>query len=62
MLQINVQLHHLQVKREHWGFDDPAKAEGTDEENGHSFNVFVMKLVKESNVLLKQVNNKYPRE
>lgn len=20
------------VKREHWGFDDPAKAEGTDEE------------------------------
>ena len=21
-----------QVKREHWGFDDPAKAEGTDEE------------------------------
>src|SRR5690625_1363263 len=22
----------LNVKREHWGFDDPAKAEGTDEE------------------------------
>lgn len=21
-----------QVKREHWGFDDPAKAQGTDEE------------------------------
>jgi len=21
------------VKREHWGFDDPAKAQGTDEEN-----------------------------
>ena len=20
------------VKRDHWGFDDPAKAEGTDEE------------------------------
>ena len=32
MLQINVLLHRLQVKREHWGFDDPAKAEGTDEE------------------------------
>ena len=31
-LQINALLHHLHVKREHWGFDDPAKAEGTDEE------------------------------
>ena len=31
-LQINVLLHRPNVKREHWGFDDPAKAEGTDEE------------------------------
>lgn len=26
-----------QVKREHWGFDDPAKVEGTDEEKWASF-------------------------
>ncbi|WP_099159133.1 arsenate reductase (thioredoxin) [Virgibacillus ndiopensis] len=26
-----------QVKREHWGFDDPAKAEGTDEEKWQVF-------------------------
>ncbi|MFB1049966.1 arsenate reductase (thioredoxin) [Paraliobacillus sp. JSM ZJ581] len=26
-----------QVKREHWGFDDPAKAEGTDEEKWKVF-------------------------
>lgn len=26
-----------QVKREHWGFDDPAKAEGTDEEKWEVF-------------------------
>ncbi|AMM91943.1 arsenate reductase (thioredoxin) [Peribacillus simplex] len=25
------------VKREHWGFDDPAKAEGTDEEKWATF-------------------------
>ncbi|MEN2467976.1 arsenate reductase (thioredoxin) [Ornithinibacillus sp. FSL M8-0202] len=25
------------VKREHWGFDDPAKAEGTDEEKWQVF-------------------------
>ncbi|GLO65023.1 MULTISPECIES: arsenate reductase (thioredoxin) [Bacillaceae] len=25
------------VKREHWGFDDPAKAEGTDEEKWEVF-------------------------
>ncbi|MBP2257419.1 arsenate reductase (thioredoxin) [Virgibacillus alimentarius] len=25
------------VKREHWGFDDPAKAEGTEEENWEVF-------------------------
>ncbi|MFJ7935650.1 arsenate reductase (thioredoxin) [Sporosarcina sp. NPDC096371] len=25
------------VKRVHWGFDDPAKAEGTDEEKWHFF-------------------------
>lgn len=25
------------VRREHWGFDDPAKAEGTDEEKGEMF-------------------------
>ncbi|KAB8137757.1 arsenate reductase (thioredoxin) [Gracilibacillus oryzae] len=25
------------VKREHWGFDDPAKAEGTDEEKWEFF-------------------------
>ena len=31
MQMINVQLHH-HVKRVHWGFDDPAKAQGTDEE------------------------------
>ena len=45
------------VKREHWGFDDPAKAEGTDEEKWAFSNEFVMKLVKESNVLLKLENN-----
>ncbi|WP_182199710.1 arsenate reductase (thioredoxin) [Paraliobacillus salinarum] len=27
----------LQVKREHWGFDDPAKAEGTEEEKWQVF-------------------------
>ncbi|RRN66937.1 arsenate reductase (thioredoxin) [Peribacillus simplex] len=27
----------LHVKREHWGFDDPAKAEGTDEEKWATF-------------------------
>ncbi|GGA25004.1 arsenate reductase (thioredoxin) [Psychrobacillus lasiicapitis] len=26
-----------QVKRDHWGFDDPAKAEGTDEEKWATF-------------------------
>ncbi|WP_010098696.1 arsenate reductase (thioredoxin) [Ornithinibacillus scapharcae] len=26
-----------QVKREHWGFDDPAKAEGTDEQKWKVF-------------------------
>ncbi|ETT32947.1 arsenate reductase [Paenibacillus sp. FSL R7-269] len=26
-----------QVKREHWGFDDPAKAKGTDEEKWKVF-------------------------
>ncbi|MFI8496495.1 arsenate reductase (thioredoxin) [Peribacillus butanolivorans] len=26
-----------QVKREHWGFPDPAKASGTDEEKWHVF-------------------------
>ncbi|SET47077.1 arsenate reductase [Salinibacillus kushneri] len=26
-----------QVKREHWGFDDPAKAEGTEEEKWQVF-------------------------
>lgn len=26
-----------QVKREHWGFDDPAKAEGTDKEKWEVF-------------------------
>jgi len=26
-----------QVKREHWGFDDPAKADGTDEEKWSVF-------------------------
>ena len=36
------------VKREHWGFDDPEKAEGTDEERWTFFDAFVMKLVKES--------------
>ena len=25
------------VRREHWGFDDPAKAEGTDEEKWETF-------------------------
>lgn len=25
------------VKREHWGFDDPAKAQGTEEEKWHVF-------------------------
>lgn len=27
----------LHVKREHWGFDDPAKAEGTEEEKWKVF-------------------------
>ena len=45
------------VKREHWGFDDPEKAEGTDEEKWTFFDAFVMKLVEESSVLLKLVSN-----
>jgi arsenate reductase (thioredoxin) len=45
------------VKREHWGFDDPEKAEGTDEEKWAFFDAFVMKLVEESSVLLKLVSN-----
>ena len=48
---------HPTVKRERWGFDDPEKAEGTDEEKWAFFGAFVMKLVKESSVLLKLVSN-----
>ncbi len=44
------------VKREHWGFDDPAKAEGTEEKNGHSFSVYAMKLESGSSVLRRQAN------
>ena len=45
------------MKREHWGFDDPAKAQGTEEEKWQFSNVFVMKLGTESKPLLRQGNN-----
>lgn len=36
-METNVPMTPPQVKREHWGFDDPSKAEGTDEEKGATF-------------------------
>ena len=45
------------VKREHWGFDDPAKARrNRGRKVGYSSNVFVMRLVKESNALRRREN------
>ena len=47
------------VKREHWGFDDPAKAEGTEEEKWAFFQRVRDEIGDELNVLLKQgIKNK----
>jgi len=36
---------HQSVKRVHWGFDEPAKAGGTEEDKWKTFHVSVTKLV-----------------
>ena len=45
------------VRREHWGFDDPAKAQGTDEENGLFFSAFAIKSASVFKSSLKPASN-----
>ena len=45
------------VRREHWGFDDPAKAQGTDEEKWAVFSVFAIKSASVFKHSLKPASN-----